>query len=173
MISELHPVLGPFVEWRRITAFPGYTVSSTGFVRNEENGRRMTMLVNQSGVVNVGLTRNRTQYKRAVALLVAKAFLTVVMQETFDTPINLDGDRYNNRIGNLSLRPRWFATKYFQQFHDELVEDYPIEEVDSGEVFENTWQAAIKLGLLHSDIVTSVHTGKRVWPTNQRFRPLS
>lgn len=172
MISELHPILSQFIEWRRIHSFPGYSVSETGYVRNDESGRQMTMLVNQSGVVNVGLTKNRTQYKRAVALLVAKAFLTVVLQDTFDTPINLDGDRYNNWVGNLALRPRWYATKYFQQFHEEPIEEYPIEDVDSGEVFQSSWHAATILGLLQSDIVLSIHTGKKVWPTNQRFRPL-
>jgi hypothetical protein len=172
MISELHPIMNEFIEWRRIHSFPAYSVSATGLVRNDETGRRMTMLVNQAGVVNVGLTKNRVQYKRAVALLVAKAFLTVVLQDTFDTPVNLDGDRYNNWVGNLVLRPRWYATKYFQQFHEEPIKDYPIEDVDSGEMFDSAWDATTRLGLLQSDIVLSVHTGARVWPTNQRFRPL-
>ena len=172
MIHELHPMLEQFNEWRKIYNFPEYSVSDTGFVRNDENGRQMTMLVNQAGVVNVGLTKNRTQYKRAVALLVAKAFLTVARYDSFDTPINLDGDRYNNWVGNLALRPRWFATKYFQQFHVERNDVYPIEDVDTHERFESTWEAATKLGLLQSDIIISVHTGRRVWPSNQRFRPV-
>lgn len=172
MIHELHPFVESFTEWRRIHSFPAYSVSETGLVRNDETGRQLTRLVNQSGVVNVGLTKNRTQYKRAVALLVAKAFLAVVLQDTFDTPINLNGDRFDNRVGNLAMRPRWFATKYFQQFHSDPNDFYRIEDLVTGEQFESTWDAAVKLGLLQSDIVISVHTGMPVWPTNQIFRQL-
>jgi hypothetical protein len=169
---EFHPIVNHFVEWRRIHSFPIYSVSETGLVRNDETGRNMTRLVNQAGVVNVGLTKNRTQYKRAVALLVAKAFLTVVLQDSFDTPINLNGDRFDNRVDNLAWRPRWYATKYFQQFHDDPIDEYRIMDIDSGEEFESTWDAAVKLGLLQTDIVISIHSGKRVWPTNQRFRAI-
>lgn len=172
MIHELHPLLSEFEQWRKVYNFPAYSVSEAGLVRNDETGRQMTMLVNQAGVVNVGLTKNRTQYKRAVALLVVKAFLTVVTHDSFDTPINLDGDRYNNWVGNLALRPRWFATKYFQQFHNERTDAYPIEDIDTHDRYASTWHAATELGLLQSDIIRSVHTGSRVWPTNQRFRPV-
>jgi hypothetical protein len=172
MIHEFHPIVSTIIEWRRVHDFSSYSVSATGLVRNDETGRQMTRLVNQSGVVNVGLTRNRVQYKRAVALLVAKAFLTIALQDSFDTPINLNGDRFDNRVGNLMMRPRWFATKYFQQFHDDLNDVYPIEDIDSGEQFKSTWDAAVQLGLLQTDIVISIHTGMPVWPTGQRFRAI-
>lgn len=172
MITELHPIVVQFVEWRKIHQFMDYSISSTGTVRNDDSGRQMSMLVNQSGVVNVGLTKNRTQYKRAVALLVVKAFLTVVMPNAFDTPINLDGDRFNNKISNLALRPRWYATRYFQQFHEEPIYDIAVEDAESGEQFESVWEASTALGILQSDIVLSIHNGRPVWPTNQIFRSL-
>lgn len=170
MISEFHSLAFQFVEWRRINHFPAYSVSSEGLVRNDETGRNMTRLVNQAGIVNVGLTKNRIQYKRAVALLVAKAFLTVIMQDTFDTPINLNGDRFDNRVGNLAMRPRWYATKYFHQFEEGPYDAYAVEDVDTGERFDSIWDAATQLGLLQSDIAISVHTRKPVWPTGQIFR---
>ena len=170
MISEFHSSLIQFVEWRRIHSFPIYSVSNTGLVRNDKTGRQLTRLVNQAGVVNVGLTKNHTQYKRAVALLVAKAFLTVVLQDTFDTPINLNGDRFDNRADNLAWRPRWFAFKYHHQFDEDPLSGYRVENVETGEQFESTWDAAVRLGLLQSDIAISVHTGRRVWPTDQTFR---
>lgn len=160
-------------EWRPIEDFPGYSVSETGFVRNDDVGRFMTMLVNQSGIVNVGLTKNRTQYKRAVALLVAKAFLEKPALEIFDCPINLDGDRFNNHACNLAWRPRWFATKYFQQFqHDHFDVNFPIEEMDMQEKFDSPWEAAVKFGLLQVDVMLSAINRVRVWPTMQRFRLL-
>lgn len=170
MIHEFHSAIAQLDEWRRVHAFPAYSVSAAGLVRNDKTGRQLVRMVNQAGIVNVGLTRDRVQYKRAVALLVAKAFLTIALQDAFDTPINLNGDRFDNRVGNLTLRPRWFATKYFQQFQESPRDFYPIVDVDTGEQFDSIWDAATKLGLLQTDIAVSVHTGKAVWPTNQVFQ---
>jgi hypothetical protein len=158
-------------EWQQIRSFPGYSVSDAGFVRNDETGRMMTRLINQSGVVNVGLTKNKIQYKRAVALLVADAFLVPPRHLTFDTPINLDGDRTNNRVDNLLWRPRWFATKYFRQFRDLMSSpDLPVEELNTHEKFENALEAATTYGLLEMDVRLSIANRTEVWPTYQRFR---
>lgn len=161
------------IEWRPIRDFRNYSVSSEGFVRNEESGRTMALLVNQHGIVNVGLTRNCVQYKRSVALLVATAFLKNDMGDTFNCPINLDGDRFNNRAANLAWRPRWFATKYFQQIEEaHFVDPYPIEELNTHEVFESPWDAALKNGLLQVDVLISITNGECVWPTRQKFKRL-
>jgi hypothetical protein len=158
-------------EWRVIRFFPDYSVSSTGYVRNDDTGRRMTMLVNQAGVVNVGLTRNRVQYKRAVAPLVAKAFIDDRISEAFNCPINLNGDRFNNSVENLMWRPKWFATKYFRQFEEAHFEDYnPIEDVDTHEWFANPWEAAKRFGLLQVEIILSICNNTFVWPTRQKFQ---
>lgn len=161
-------------EWRPISTFPNYSVSSEGFVRNEENGRRMALLVNQHGIVNVGLTKNFVQYKRSVAILVATAFdVKGRLNDSFNCPINLDGDRYNNRAANLVWRPRWFATKYFQQIEEaHFVDPYPIEELNTREQFENPWDAALKYGLLQVEILLSITNRDCVWPTQQRFARL-
>lgn len=158
-------------EWRPIESFPGYSVSDTGYVMNDETGHLMTMLVNQAGVVNVGLTKNRVQYKRAVARLVATAFIKTRPNESFDSPINLDGDRHNNNVSNLMWRPRWFATKYFQQF-EETEEGlyFPVEEADTKEWFDSPLQAAVTFGLLMVDVLLSVNNSSFVWPTQQKFR---
>lgn len=163
------------IQWRPIEGFPGYSVSNSGRVSNDETGRLMAMLVNQAGVVNVGLTKNRTQYKRAVALLVAKAFLPKPPIQIFDCPINLDGDRFNNYSQNLAWRPRWFATKYFQQFErdqDRFDILFPVEEMDTEEKFDSPWEAAVNFGLLQVDVMMSALNQVRVWPTMQRFRLL-
>ena len=131
----------------------------------------MALLVNQHGIVHVGLTKKCVQYKRSVALLVATAFLKNDMGDTFNCPINLDGDRYNNRAANLAWRPRWFATKYFQQIEEaHFVDPYPIEELNTREQFASPWDAALKYGLLQVDVLLSVCNGENVWPTKQRFR---
>jgi hypothetical protein len=159
-------------EWQRIRSFPGYSVSDTGFVRNDETGRELTYLRNQSGVVHVGLTKNKVQFKRSVALLVADAFLVPPMHRAFDTPIHLDGVKSNNNVENLLWRPRWFANKYALQFGARLSPDMPVEELNTAQKFENTFDAAITYGLLERDIRVSVIAETEVWPTRQRFRSI-
>jgi hypothetical protein len=176
MLHKYHSYVTGWVtmkEWRTIRNFTDYSVSNYGVVRNDDTGRIMSLLVNQTGVVHVGLTRNRKLHKRAVALLVAETFLKRKPEETFVTPINLDGDRFNNHVGNLVWRPRWFAVKYFQQFRRVAEKTGPIEEMKTHEVFETPWEAVTKYGLLYEDILLSLNYGRRVWPTGQRFDPIS
>lgn len=159
--------------WKEIRAFPGYSVSSHGRVRNDETDRLLALTVNQQGIVTVGLTEHGIQYKRSVTLLVAKAFLSPPKEPSFDTPIQLDGDRMNNRADNLAWRPRWFAIRYHQQFHNtKRGFTVPIEEVNTGERFENSWEAATKYGLIDREILISTLNRTYVWPTYQQFRVL-
>lgn len=156
-------------EWQTIRSFMDYSVSNSGYVRNDDTGRIMSLLVNQSGVVHVGLTRNGVLHKRTVSLLVADAFLNSKPEEEFVTPINLDGNRFNNRVDNLIWRPRWFAVKYFQQFRKFAEKTDPIKESGTREVFNTPWDAVTKYGLLYDDVILSMKYGRRVWPTGQRF----
>jgi len=160
-------------EWKEIGAFPGYSVSTYGRVRNDTTGRIMAMLRNQKGIVSVGLTQALVQHKRSIAVLVANAFLPKPDMNSFDTPIHLDGDLENNHVSNLMWRPRWFAVKYHQQFLTEkrgfLV---PVVD-DSGEMFETSWEAATKYGLIDREILTATLNRTYVWPTYQKFRVIS
>lgn len=149
--------------------FPGYSVSDAGSVRNDETERILLPQVNQHGIVNVGLTKNKVQYKRALSILVAEAFV-LRPSFTFDTPINLDGDRRNNRADNLLWRPRWFATKYYQQFQ----QTHPcfsrkVQNIETGEVFNTSWEAALTLGALDRDIAFSIVSGAIVPIILQHF----
>ena len=160
-------------QWSPIHEFPGYAVSNLGRVCNEEVGRMMTFLKNQHGNIHVGLTKNKRQYKRSVALLVANAFLEPPPSSSFDTPIHLDGNRLNNEAINLMWRPRWFAVKYLQQFENgKRGFRVPIQEVKTGEKFANSWEAATKYGLLDREIATATLNRTYVWPTFQEFRTI-
>lgn len=164
--------------WREILEFPGYSVSNTGLVRNDDFGkdhlvRLMTQHVNQRGIVNVSFNRRGRQYKRSVTVLVATAFIMTARPLAFDTPINLDGDRLNNRVENLLWRPRWYATEYFQQFrYHPLGINHLVQEFKTGEVFRNSWEAALAFGLLDREIVRSILERTYAVPTFQRFRVL-
>lgn len=159
--------------WQPIEFFPGYSVSDHGRIRTDKSERILALSENQFGLVHVGLMRKGMQYHRSVPLLVAKAFIPQP-SGPFDTPINLDGNRYNNHVANLVWRPRWFAVKYNQQFkypHEYTIEQL-IEDLDSGEISANSFECAKRYGLLEKDLIFSIMNHTYVWPTYQRFRIL-
>jgi NUMOD4 motif len=157
-------------DWIPIDFFPEYSVSNYGRVRSDKSGRILALNDNQYGVLQVGLMKDGIQYHRSVPLLVARAFIPRD-SVPFDTPINLDGDRHNNRVDNLVWRPRWFAIKYNRQFR------YPYEnsittkiiDLKTREVSENSFQCACRYGLLEQDLVLSILNRTYVWPTYQEF----
>jgi hypothetical protein len=157
-------------EWAYIELFPDYSISTYGRVRSNKFERILALNENQFGVVQVGLMRDGIQHHRSVPLLVAKAFLPYVAGP-FDTPINLDGDRRNNRLENLMWRPRWFAIKYNQQFRHPYPNPIlaPIVDLKTGEVSENSLECAKRYGLLEDDLVLSILNRTYVWPTYQEF----
>jgi NUMOD4 motif len=156
--------------WREIQNFEHYSISNLGNVRAEKSGRIMELNQNQFGVVFVGLMRGGMQYHRSVPLLVANAFIPRKF-EPYDTPINLNGDRWDNRVENIVWRPRWFAIRYNQQFRNPYMFPIldPVKEIKSGEIHENSFEAAMKYGLLESDLVLSILNHTVVWPTYQEF----
>jgi len=155
--------------WLEIDEFPDYSVSDYGWVRNNETGKTLAMAKNQHNVLHVGLYRERVQYRRSVTLLVANAFLGVPDRETFDTPIQLDGDVYNTAARNLAWRPRWFARKYKQQFRYNKKHEHVLVDVNTGEIFEDCWAAATKYGLLVRDMHIAMMNHTYVFPTFQVF----
>jgi hypothetical protein len=161
-------------EWEPIQGFPGYSVSSFGRVRRDQTGRILRVKINQYGVPYIGIMNDYDQHQRSLALLVAKTFLPTPT-EAFDTPINLDGDRFNCAVYNLMWRPRWFAVKYNQQFTSkhynipsELIGGV-VRAVDTGEVFGSLMEAARRYGLLERDIALAIYNNTVTWPNYMRF----
>ncbi len=156
--------------WEPIPLFPDYSVSDHGRVRSDKFGRLISLSVTQYGLVQVGMTRDGVQRHRSVPLLVAKAFIPEP-GGPFDTPINLDGDRWNNHFSNLMWRPRWFAIKYNRQFKypypNSILE--PIRDLKTGEVSANSRACFKRYGLLEQDLVLSILNRTYVWPTYQEF----
>ena len=104
----------------------------------------------------------------------AKAFLPPP-SDVFDTPINLDGNRFNCAVDNLMCRPRWFAVRYNQQFthgrYDRPL-GRPVTAIETGEVFPDSFLAACRYGLLERDLVLSIEHNTVTWPTYQTFEPI-
>jgi len=157
-------------DWRTIPEFPRYSISDHGRVRNNDTGHMLKINANQRGVAIAGFMLDGVQYKRAIAVLVVDAFLRRPSDSPFQTPINLDGDRMNNRVTNLALRPRWFAIRYAKQFNYPRPRIHrPIYDKKTNEMFANSFDAATTFGLLDSDVHDSVLHRTYVWPTYQEF----
>jgi len=159
-------------KWKTIKEFPGYSVSDQGEIRTDKTGRILSTFQNQSGLVCVGMMHDGIQYHRSVPLLVAKAFLSRNhVPQAFDTPMNLDGDRHNNAVSNLAWRPRWFVVKYNRQFTHPYSNPITntIVDLENGEMSRNSFECAMKYGLLEEDLVLSILNRTFVWPTYQQF----
>lgn len=160
-------------KWLNIYGFEDYLVSDMGRVINSLTDKIKQPTLNQQGIPSVLLVRDKIQYRRSVALLVADAFLECPddSRNIFDTPINLNGDRLDNRVDNLLWRPRWFAVKFHKERKDGNRNSLATKfiEVESEEIFEQPWQAAIRWGLLEGDIIKSIMNDEPVFPTWQQF----
>lgn len=159
--------------WSIIPDFPEYSVCPDSRVRSDRTGQLMTPTFSRGGMY-VYLSKDRTQYTRALSRVVAEAFVAHPTNEyylrTFDTPIHLDGSRVNNHAANLMWRPRWFAIKYHQQFskyHDHYFA--PVVDTMTGEKFATAWDAVVRHGLLAEQLINSLIDDSAVWPTSQRF----
>lgn len=157
-------------EWAPIRDFPRYLVSDHGQVMHEDLERLINPRMNQYGGVYVGLMRYGVQHARSLPLLVAHAFLDRGL-DNFDTPINLNGDRFDCHVENIMWRPRAFARRYNQQFKERYpgAYDEPVRCLDTGERFPDTLRAACRYGLLESDVVASITYMTYAWPTYQQF----
>jgi NUMOD4 motif len=158
--------------WSPIPGFCNYSVSTSGMVRNDHTERIMKPFKTGGGHACVGLVRDGKQHNRMVARLVCEAFVPNHRSEQFDTPIHLDGDLFNCEIANLTWRPRWFAIKHTRQFRvNQGYLDRPVQEIWTGEVFANAWEAVKKYGLLYNEVVLSASgVSIYVFPTKQNFR---
>lgn len=161
--------------WEDLEDFPGYAVSTHGRVMNKSTEMIKVASENQQGILSVNLIRDHIQNRRSVALLVAGTFLPVPANPRFDTPIHLDGNRFNCRADNLDWRPLWFARKYHSQFHEPVRDDWRgvVEIVETGEVFDDVRACSTKYGLLEKEIINSAHTSTPVFPHMYTFRLVS
>jgi len=157
-------------KWAPIKEFPNYSVSNLGRVHNHDTGRILKESTTKNGLVKIGLMKDRKQYFRGVAHLVAEAFVKV-SNDLHDTPTHLDGDSSNNRADNLIWRPRWFAWKYSRQFRERTPyhTQGPILDVKAGVWYVDMLEVATTHGLLVDDVRRSVIFKKPVFPTRQVF----
>lgn len=149
-------------EWVEIDEFPEYGVSNEGRVTSSKSTRIIKPTYNQQGICSVGLFVDGELRRRSLALLVAKAFLPKHPIKYFDTPIHLDGNRSNCNVTNLAWRPHWYAVQYHQQFKNNLYWcKGPIEDIETGELFEDSREIVIRYGLLPKDVMLDLTNQRR------------
>jgi hypothetical protein len=161
-------------DWVPIPGFSEYSVNRFGDVIFHMFDRILTPHANQTECVYVSLMRDGKQNQRALAPIVARAFLENPVPP-FNTPINLDGNRWNCAADNLMWRPRWFAVQYHQQFKRRYFN--PINEMvkarGENEIFANSFEAATRYGLLERDVVLSIYNNTYAWPNYMIFEVVS
>lgn len=158
-------------QWVEIEDFPHYLVSNLGRVTNMERKAPVALRLNQFGHVNVGLSRDNKQFTKALAPLVARAFVPKPAPE-FNCPIHLDGDRTNCAADNLAWRPRWFAIAYHKQFKLDSFrfDNTELIETTEGKTYSSVREACMLNGIYYADVVRSFVQGTVVYPTRQIFR---
>lgn len=159
--------------WKDVVGFSDYVVSNYGEVYCSRTGRILRQTPVQYGMLTVGLWRDNKQHRRSVATLVATAFLDK-QRDDFNTPIHLDGDRSNCRVDNLAWRPRHFAVRYHLERKNPRFPKWkrPFELVQTEEEFDSIGVAAVKYGMLESDIFIGLTNGTSVFPMWVHFRYL-
>lgn len=155
---------------RQIDYFPNYEVTNEGRFFNIKTGREMVLSPVQSGELTVGLVRDGHQYRFSAKCIVARTFVEGE-SELFNTPILLDGDKNNLRADNMMWRPRWFAWRYTRQFVDPPGWYFygPIVDTATLREYHNYVEVAVTHGLLCQTILESIHNGRLVYPTHQKF----
>lgn len=157
-------------QWVPLLGYPGYSASNLGRVRNDKRDRILTIVQLPTSYGYVGLIKDGVQVKRSVSKLISETFLPIPTIANFTTPIHFDGDLSNCRVNNLDWRPRWFAIKHTLQFRRDLpVYPDPIRELKTGEIFENSWNAVLRFGLLYMDLILSIYNKTYVFPTMQTY----
>ena len=156
--------------WEQIPDLPGYGISNFGRVNNLIRGQILTPVLNKGGILNVGVYVDGRHTTKSVALLVSRAFLPV-LNEAFNSPINLDGDRLNCHVDNLMWRPRWFAVFYHRQFSNpSFYQETCLTILETGERFYDFVEPCVRYGLRYVDIILSYSNNIHAWPTKQTFQ---
>lgn len=164
--------------WAVIPNFPDYSVSSFGRVMNNDSGRIKILSLNARGDLIIGMrspgaSGQMKGYCRSVKVLVARAFVEGE-NEIDNTPILLDGDKYNLHWSNMVWRPRWFAIEYSKQWANPQVWWNRGPIVDrAGNQYETIIIASMSIGSTAKSIwysIFEVDHYKRVFPGGETFR---
>lgn len=86
-------------EWRPVTGYPGYQVSTDGEVRNAATGRKLKPIQGSTGYSHVTLCDNGRHHQTSIHRLVAQEF--IANPENKPIVNHIDGNKANNHVDNL------------------------------------------------------------------------
>lgn len=108
----------------------------------------------------VRLYRDGVGYSRLVRRIVANAFLPIGDEHPEAAPVHIDGDYRNCSAENLEWRPRWqVRMRTMQRRRVTPIKDYPIRDALTGDMWENSLDAAIAVDGIESWLVRSAMIG--------------
>ena len=149
--------------WRNLSfmGYSNYEVSSYGRVQNVGRQKLLQSNPNQHGIQHVGLYDGSGKRRNtSVGRLVALAFLPIPDEPHFDTVVHKDGNLKNNDVINLEWRPKWFAIKYHQEYHDIIFyPKHPVMEHSTGMLFDKGRDAATYFCLFEKEVHRACQTG--------------
>lgn len=161
-------------EFRSPDEFPNYGVNSKGEVWNLIYDRPIQPRATRgnprgsSAQVTISDWDGRPK-TMSLSRLVADLWLPKHEFAHYDTPINLNGDRFDNRVENLQWRPRWYAIQYHQQFHTDPSigrGTIPILNVDTEDIYQNADVAFTTLGLIRIKMIVAIFNKEIIRPDN-------
>lgn len=160
-------------DWASIDRFPAYMVSNFGNVVNIRTGNYVRPRPNKEGLATVSLYMGSGKHTyRSLAVVVAEAF--VPRQDPhFNSPVNLDGDKFHCHVDNLKWRPRWYAMQFRKQFdRPEFYDPCPLELIETNERFDGWATPAMIHGIRFVDIIMSCISKTPTMITKQHYRYL-
>lgn len=157
-----------------IPGFDRYGVSNQGEVIDMKTGRLLSRSSSTGGAVRVNLRNHGSTITKSVKRLVAEAFLPAPPNESFDTPILLNGEQWQLEPENMAWRPRWYAMKWAEQwnFSDAMIRGFhngAVRNMTRGRRYGNVYEAGIEDGVLWWDIQQSCETGEPVMVMNYMY----
>lgn len=128
------------MKWKQIEGYEKYSVSDTGLVKNTESGRLLTCAKDKDGYLYVSFPKNGKVKKVRLHRLVATTFIP--NPENKETVDHINGDKEDNRVGNL----QWLSNKENLNKYWELHRK-PVICVEYGIIYKSSYQAAAELGV--------------------------
>lgn len=153
-----------------ISDFPDYLIARSGRVFNKKTNKELVWSPNTYGDLTVGLFKYGIQYRRSLKVLVANAFV-LGRTDIFNTPIQIDGNKFNVNASNIVWRPRWFAWEYTHQFNNfqSWYNNGPIMNIDSWVEYKSIFQAAIATASLCKHIHAAIPSQTHVFPGGEKY----
>lgn len=130
---------------KEIEGYENYSVSDTGLIVNNRTGRTLILTKDKDGYLYTTLSKNGKRKKFRVHRLVAQAFIP--NPNNFDTVDHINGDKEDNRVGNLQWLSNESNLKKYWELHRK-----PVICVEYGIVYKSSYQAAAELGVSPSHI---------------------